>query len=85
MVDMLKLKVSYGVQGNDNLGGYYPYSDQYTHSYNEETGEYSLTLSSRGNHELTWETSKAFNVGLDFELFNGYFNGTIEDVYKRQR
>ncbi len=78
MVDMLKLKVSYGVQGNDNLGGYYPYSDQYTHSYNEDTGEYSLTLTSRGNHELTWETSKSFNVGVDFELFNGYFNGTIE-------
>ena len=26
-VDMLKLKVSYGVQGNDNLNGYYPYAD----------------------------------------------------------
>ncbi len=78
MVDMLKLKVSYGIQGNDNLGGYYPYADQYTHSYNEDTGEYSLTLSSRGNKDLTWETSKALNVGVDFELFHGYFNGTVE-------
>ena len=77
-VNMLKLKASYGVQGNDNLGSYFPYSDQYTHSYNETTGEYSLTLTYKGNEELTWESSHSFNVGADFELFNGYLNGTVE-------
>jgi len=76
-VDMLKLKVSYGVQGNDGLGSY-PYSDQYTHSYNEETGDYSIALSYKGNENLTWETSKSFNVGVDFELLNRYLNGTVE-------
>jgi len=76
-VDMLKLKVSYGVQGNDNLGGYYPYSDQYSHSWNETTG-YSVEKSYVGNEDLTWETSKSFNVGFDFELFNNYLNGTVE-------
>ena len=77
-VNMLKLKASYGVQGNDNLGSYFPYSDQYSHSYNEATGEYSLTLSYKGNEELTWESSHSFNVGADFELFGGYLNGTVE-------
>ena len=77
-VNMLKLKASYGIQGNDNLGSYFPYSDQYKHSYNEATGEYSLTLSYKGNEELTWESSHSFNVGADFELFNGYLNGTVE-------
>ena len=77
-IDMLKLKVSYGQQGNDNLGGLYPWADQYSHSYNEETGEYSLVLSYKGNEDLTWETSKSFNVGLDFELFHGILNGTVE-------
>ena len=77
-VNMLKLKASYGVQGNDNLGSYFPYSDQYSHSYNETTGEYSLTLTYKGNEELTWESSHSFNVGADFELFNGYLNGTVE-------
>ena len=76
-VDMLKLKVSYGVQGNDNIGGYYPYADQYTHSWNEDTG-YSISLSYVGNENLTWETSHSFNVGVDFELFNNYLNGTLE-------
>ena len=77
-VNMLKLKASYGVQGNDNLGSYFPYSDQYTHSYNEDTGEYSLTLAYKGNEDLTWESSHSLNVGADFELFNGYLNGTVE-------
>ena len=76
-VDMLKLKVSYGVQGNDNLGSFYPYADQYSHSWNETTG-YSVEKSYVGNENLTWETSKSFNVGLDFELFKGYLNGTVE-------
>ena len=85
LVDMLKFKVSYGVQGNDNLypsagyaRKYYPYSDNYTHTYNESTGEYSLELAYKGNEELTWESSHAFNAGVDFEFFGGYLNGSIE-------
>lgn len=77
-VDMLKLKASFGQQGNDNIGGNFPYSDQYTHSYNEETGEYSISLSYKGNNEITWETHNDLNVGVDFELFRGALNGTVE-------
>ena len=84
-VDMLKLKASYGVQGNDNLypsagyaRRYYPYSDNYTHTYNESTGEFSLSLAYKGNEELTWESSHSFNAGIDFELFGGYFTGGVE-------
>ena len=84
-LSMLKLKASWGVQGNDNLypnasyaRKYYPYADNYTHSYNEETGEYSLTLAYKGNEQLTWESSQSFNIGVDFELFGSYLNGSIE-------
>lgn len=84
-VNMLKIKASWGVQGNDNLypntsyaRKYYPYADNYTHSYNEESGEYSLELAYKGNEELTWESSQSFNVGADFELLGGYLNGSIE-------
>ena len=76
-VDLLKLKASYGVQGNDNIGSFL-YTDIYSHSYNEETKEYSMTLTSKGNPDLTWESSHSFNVGLDFELFDGYLNGGVE-------
>ncbi len=89
-VNMLKLKASWGVQGNDNLypnasyaRKYYPYADNYTHSYNEETGEYSLTLAYKGNEDLTWESSQSFNAGVDFELFGGYLSGSIEYFSRR--
>jgi hypothetical protein len=82
---MLKLKVSYGVQGNDNLypgsdyaRQYYPYADNYRHSFNEKTGEYSLELAYKGNRDLTWESSHSFNVGTDFELWEGWLNGSLE-------
>lgn len=81
-IDELKLKVSYGVQGNDNLSAayndYYPYADIYTASYNEETGEYAVSLKQKGNDELTWETSHAFNVGVDFSFFKGRLSGGVE-------
>ena len=82
-IDILKLKASWGIQGNDAIlsGGYrqyYAYTDQYRVSYSEETGEYSKTLAYKGNKELTWETSYAFNIGTDFELFNGRLSGTFE-------
>ena len=75
-VNMLKLKASYGVQGNDGLEGYYPWSDQYGHSY--DGTNYSIAMTYKGNENLTWETSMSFNTGFDFELFNGKLNGTIE-------
>lgn len=77
-VDLLKLKVSYGVQGNDNLNSSFPYADQYTHSYNSATDEYSISLAYKGNENLTWESSHSFNYGVDFSLFDGKLNGTIE-------
>ena len=82
MVDLLKFKVSYGVQGNDNLNqGYFPYSDQYTHSATKNADgswTYSIALAYVGNEDLTWETSRSFNTGFDFELFDRKLNGTVE-------
>lgn len=77
-IDMLKIKASYGVQGNDDLGSYYPYVDQYTTSYSTETKKYSVVLNYQGNEDLTWETSYALNTGVDFELFDKRLNGTAE-------
>jgi len=89
-VQMLKLKASYGVQGNDNLypsadyaRRFYPYADNYTHSYNDGTGEYSLELAYKGNEALTWESSHSFNVGVDFELFGWWLNGSVEYFYRK--
>ena len=84
-ISMLKIKASYGVQGNDDLypgsnyaRKFYPYADNYTHSYNEATGEYSTDLAYKGNEDLTWESSHSFNAGVDFEFFGSRLNGSAE-------
>lgn len=87
-IDMLKLKASYGEQGNDAIGTYAgnaatsssegwftPYADQYNATY---ANGYSLILKYKGNENLTWEKSKAYNIGVDFSLFKGRLTGTLE-------
>ena len=80
-IDFLKLRLSFGQQGNDNVGNYYAYVDQYTMSGAD--GVFSDgTLSYKGNKDLTWEKSNAFDVALDFELWKGRLSGSI-DFYSR--
>jgi TonB-linked SusC/RagA family outer membrane protein len=80
-IDFLKLRVSFGQQGNDNIGNYYAYLDQFTMSGAD--GVFSdATLAYKGNKDLTWEKSNAFDVAIDFELWKGRLSGSI-DYYNR--
>jgi TonB-linked SusC/RagA family outer membrane protein len=74
-VDMLKLKASWGQQGNDAIGDF-RYTD--TYSINNTNGEIAFVLSNVGNPNITWETNSNFNVGADFELLKNRVNGSIE-------
>ena len=86
-INMLKLKASFGQQGNDNLyykgyTNYYPYLDQFTVSGSD--GVFSDgVLYYMGSKDITWETSNSFNVGVDFALLGGRIDGTIE-YFNRQ-
>ncbi|MDF1571345.1 MAG: SusC/RagA family TonB-linked outer membrane protein [Bacteroidales bacterium] len=79
-INLLKLKASYGEQGNDNLGGgaaYYAYQDQW--NVTGADGVFSDgSLAYKGNPDLTWETSTSYNIGADFTFFNYALSGTIE-------
>ena len=75
-INLLKLKASYGIQGNDNIGNYYAYLDQYTVS--NADGDFSVGFAYKGNPDITWETSYSFNTGIDFSMFDERLNGTIE-------
>ena len=76
-IDMLKLKASFGQQGNDGLGNNYAYLDQYT-----VTGSDGFfadgTLAYKGNYDITWEKSNAFNTGVDFNFWHGRLSGSVE-------
>lgn len=80
-VNILKLKASYGEQGNDAVGGYYPWTAQY--SVVDINDQISLTQVNVGAKDLTWEASRNFNCGIDFSLFGFRLNGSIE-FFNRQ-
>ena len=77
-VDLLKLKASYGENGNDGGMGWHAYADRYSTSYNSDSKSYNVVMAAKGNEELTWETKKMWNFGIDFSLFNYRLNGTLE-------
>lgn len=82
----LKLRASYGTQGNENViyeseeGYVYPYSyklyqDQYAITWDGSSLGYTPKF--YGNPDLTWEKQKTFDVGLDFRLWNRFY-GSVE-------
>lgn len=66
--DELKLKASYGTQGNDNIGTWYAYKNLY--DVNRIDGEPSTSLAFRGNPDLSWEKSTNFNAGFEMQGWN---------------
>ena len=79
-VDMLKLKASYGSQGNDNIG-----NNRYVSTYEivNSSGRPAAVPQALGNKDITWETNGNFNAGVDFELWNNRVTGTFEYFYRK--
>lgn len=79
-LDMLKLKASYGEQGNDNIGNYL-----YTNTYNikNSNGHPAATPATMGNENISWEKNGNFNAGVEFSMFNGRFSGNVEGFYRK--
>src|SRR5690606_15616040 len=77
--NFLKYKVSYGVLGEQAGVGYYPGYDLY--SVDNLNNNPAFSFVTKGNEDLTWETSKMFQTGIEFELGN-YISGTVEYYVK---
>lgn len=76
----LKLRASYGVAGNDPSG---PYATQTTltrlaFGYDEVAAPAYTFSRNVGNTALGWELSYTKNIGLDFGLFNGRINASVD-------
>jgi TonB-linked SusC/RagA family outer membrane protein len=86
----LKLRASWGVTGNDNIGNYI-----YDQTYNAgldyflgtNTVVSAVALTRLANPTITWETVKQYDIGLDAALFRNklsltadYFKRTSSDV-----
>lgn len=81
-VNMLKLRLSYGVTGNDVLtsdlyGGYTARSIFV--KFDDNTTSYTpFELQSIDYPNVTWEKTVMKNIGLDFSLFNDRINGSFD-------
>lgn len=82
-LDMLKLRVSYGSNGNQAINAYQTLDRLSMSKYiwgdggTTANGTY-LGFGSVGNPNLKWETTNSFNIGIDFSLFKDRLSGTIE-------
>ena len=90
LVSLLKLRASYGVLGNENIGEY-QFMDvmnrgNYTYNFDGEkiTGS---TLTNYVNTAIKWEKKKTLDIGLDYAMFGGklefnadYYNAVSEDL-----
>ncbi|WP_426668659.1 SusC/RagA family TonB-linked outer membrane protein [Mucilaginibacter sp. McL0603] len=82
----LKLRASYGQVG-DEKGQAYNYVNGYTYpinSYIFGPGAVNGSAPKLGNPGLTWPVSTIKNIALDFGLFNGKVDGTVE-VFRNDR
>ena len=76
----LKLRLSYGKAGNEAIGVYETLAKM-SNSALTMDGQSATALypSSRmGNSGLGWETTKTFNIGIDFGFLNNRINGNID-------
>ncbi|PWD99287.1 SusC/RagA family TonB-linked outer membrane protein [Marinilabilia rubra] len=95
-VSNLKLRLGYGVTGQQNIGSDYGYfgtyrtgqpTAQYVY-YNPQSGNYVkipvTTLRPEGyDKNLKWEETTTYNVGLDYGFMNDRIYGSL-DVYLRK-
>ena len=73
-VTYLKLRVSYGLTGSQNLG-YYDFSSYMTsNTYHSSPGVYPSSL---GNNLLQWESQSQTDIGLDYGFLDDRIRGTI--------
>ncbi len=79
-VSGLKLRASYGVVGNQEIGDY-EYALNYTASQYDGSSSYSK--SNVSNKDLKWETTASYNIGADLSLWQGRFNIVADAYYKK--
>lgn len=78
--NMLKIKASYGSQGNDAIG-MYRYTDLYSVS-NDGNDGISISFAQKGNPNITWETNTNINVGAEFGLWGDRLSGSVDFFYR---
>lgn len=90
VVDLLKIRASYGLVGNDKTNSRFPYltnvslnSLVYDFGYDFDNTRYGTNITLLGNEGATWEEGKKYNMGLEVGLFGDLT--VITDVFREDR
>lgn len=73
-IDDLKLRVSAGVTGTQNIGDY---NNKDLYGMNDFMGIPGITPTVLGNNDLKWETTRQYDVAVDYALFDYRLSGTL--------
>ncbi len=68
-LNQLDIKASYGTTGNSSIGDYI-YMGLASSQGVQYNGQSGIAISQQSIEDLTWETVKQFNAGLEFRVFN---------------
>jgi TonB-dependent starch-binding outer membrane protein SusC len=88
VIDDLKIRAGYGLNGNQGGIGNYSYLASMTIRKVPPTADNSypgiaITPNSASNPELTWEKTTQYNVGLDLSMFESRVTFTTDVYYKK--
>lgn len=89
IIDMLKIRASYGEIGDDNVGERFLYQTQWAMGGGTNGGSFLDVNQVKspytwyreavvGNPDIHWETVKKTNIGIDYSLFDGLIAGNVE-------
>lgn len=82
-IDDLKLRLGYGITGNQEIGNYSFSSNYNTYLYNFNGTYVSAAIPTvLPNSNVKWEAQEQYNIGLDASLFNQRVNLTLDAYVK---
>ncbi|MCD8742274.1 SusC/RagA family TonB-linked outer membrane protein [Mucilaginibacter roseus] len=86
----LKLRVSYGVTGQQDGIGNYTYQPIYGLSANESQYQfgnqfYYMYAPTAYDKDLRWESTATTNIGIDYGFLNGRISGAVDVFYKKTK
>ena len=79
-IDYLKLRISGGLVGNQEISDYAFTTSYATGSYG---GSSSYSKQNTANDKLKWETTASYNVGIDLGLWKDRVNIVLDAYYKK--
>jgi hypothetical protein len=82
-IDLLKIRASYGITGNNSFGNFtaIPTLAKYNYIFNGALVQ-GQTIGALGNPELAWERNKQFDIGLELAMFNNRVSVNYDYYHK---